>query len=212
MDARHAQTRQFVPLADWRCLKGDFPARFHDIWGQIFGKPSYLSCGFRRLAIVVNGTSLIGVGTGIRSTDTSVGLIEKEKARVFADRRAFPEIGTAAGPVVIRDYPSRKKDPSPAVTPQTVPLTAPRLVNQEQAVQMFGPTASSGRPHCRVGRSGAPGSAPGIPRDLDRRIKSGFAVSRRTSTQACRSRRPCLTAEAAYGAEHPCPRSPRRRT
>jgi len=119
-------------------------------------------------------------GLGIHLADTSVALIEKEKARVFPDRRAFPEVRTAAGPVVIRDYPSRKKDPNPAVTPQTVPLTTPRLANQEQAVQMSRPTASNGQPHCRVGgRSRAPGSARGLPRFHRRRIMPGFAVARR---------------------------------
>ena len=213
MDARHAQSRPFAPPLDGGSHKrwADSPSRFHKTWCQVFPDLNHLSCEIGHPTIVLNDRLIRHRGLGIQLTDTSVALIEKEKARVFPDRRAFPEVRTAAGPVVIRDYPSRKKDPDPAVTPQTVPLTAPRLANQEQTVQMSRPTASNGRPHCRVGgRSGAPGSAPGLRRPPadHARLRS----SRRPGTQACRSRRPCLTAEAACGAEHPCPRSPRRRT
>ena len=215
MDARHAQSRQFAPPLDGGGHKrwADTPSRFHKTWCQVFPDLNHLSCEIGHPTIVLNDRSIRHRGLGIHSTDTSVALIEKEKARVLADRRAFPEVRTAAGPVVIRDYPSRKKDPNPAVTPQTVPLTTPRLANQEQAVQMSRPTASNGQPHCRVGgRSRAPGSAPwsspfSSPAD-HARLRSRSP----SSTQACRSRRPCLTAEAAYGAELPCPRSPRRRT
>jgi hypothetical protein len=182
MDAGHAQLRPIAPRLNRGCHKGwgISPSDFHAVRSQLLRKLIYFPCAFRIVAIFSNIESVFSRGSSIHLADTSVVSIEKEKARVFADRRAFPEDRTAAGPVVIRDYPSRKKDPNPAVTPQTVPLTAPDLANREQAVQMSRPTASNGRPHCRVGgRSRAPGSARGLPRYRYRRIMPGFAASRR---------------------------------
>jgi hypothetical protein len=175
MDARHAQSRPTVPAAHVGPQGWGFRSpSLREIWNQDFPKLNHFPCGFSNDAIRLE-RGLSGFHPpGIRLTGSHVEVIEKEKARVFADQRASSEDRTAARPVVIRDYPSRKKDPNPAVTPQTVPLTAPRLVNQEQTVQIFRPDASSVLPF-RSGRSSAPGSAS----DLDRRIMPAAAVTRR---------------------------------
>ena len=139
---------------------------------QVFRKRTHFSCIYGNRKIISDGGCLWVRGSGIRLADRSV---EKEKARRFPDWRAFPKSRTAARPVVIRVYPSRKKDPVRAVTPQAVPLSAPRLENKEQPVQMSRSAASSGEPV--LGRNG-----PGAPQSasrFDRQIMPAAAVTRR---------------------------------
>jgi hypothetical protein len=87
---------------------GGLSRRRSDPWSRVFPKLNHFPCSFSNHAIGLKRGLRELHSSGIRLTDSHVDGIEKEKARVFADWRAFPEGRTAAGPVVIRDYPSRK--------------------------------------------------------------------------------------------------------
>jgi hypothetical protein len=157
---------------------------------EVFRNRTLFSCVYGNRIIICDGRCVAIKGPGIRLADR---VVEKEKARRFPDWRAFPKSRTAARPVVIRVYPSRKKDPVREVTPQAVPLSAPRLVNKEQPVQMSRSAASCGGPV--LGRNGA--RAPRSASRVDRRIMPAATVTRRRAHRPGGYRRPCRTAQAA---------------